>query len=277
MVELWRQMLDLSIELNKFDDAGHCRGGRDIAPPRGVSQRAIRSAPQTRHAIEYRSDLARILEAIPIPHQEYLPSKSSWPTRQNQYDGRTYVRQPTQIDALPVVQDRRPQPIRTRRTAIHARKTNEWRYYAVASFFGAVVGITGYVLLFQGGAGKGEAVQALKYTSEITMPAERGRESNRAFFEPAPNEQFHEDAPPPQVVYATMAQREGSQGAFDRTKIYDRNSIALRQAQELKPEPSLARKGTQKEKAAKPGGSETPQGRKTLSKTRSSGSEVLRQ
>jgi hypothetical protein len=276
MVELWRQMLDLSIELNKFDDAGNYRGGADVAPPRGVSQREIRSAPRTRSVIEHRSDLARVLEAIPIPHQEYLPSRSSWPTRQSQHIGRTYVRQPTQIDALPV-QDWRPQPIRARRTAIHARKTNEWRYYAVASFFGAVVGITGYVLLFQGGGGKGEAVQALKSTSEIAKPAERGRESNRAFFEPAPNEQFHEDAPPPQVVYATMAQRQSSQGAFGRAEIYDRNSIVPRQAQELKPEPSLARKGNQKEKAAKPGGSETPQGPKTLSKTRSSGSEVLRQ
>ncbi len=276
MPELWRHMLDLSVELDKFEEAGNCRDRRDAALRRGVPQRQLLPGPRSRSVIEHQSHLARILEAIPVPHEDYLPSRSRWPARQNEYIGHGYARKVTQIDALPLARERRPRLIHARKT--NERKTNELRNYAVASLFGAIIGISSHALLFQGGAGKGEAVQALTSTGETAKTAGEGRSaSDSAFVEPAPTPLQHEDAPPPQSVSVTMAQRGSSQGAFGRAEASDPNFRAPHEVQELKPDPSVARQRDKKEQAAKLGSPEAPQRRKKLSKTRASGSGVLRQ
>jgi hypothetical protein len=270
MAEFWHHMPYPSIELDQFDEARIYRDGRDGAPRRGGAQRQIRAASQTRSANEDRSNLASILEVISISPQEYLPTPSRALARQDPYVGRTYGRRVTQINAAPLAGEWALKPIRVRRT-------NEWRSYAVCSIFGAVMGISGYVFLVEGGTGKGDAVQALTSTAAIAKPVEqRGRVSDSAFFETAPQQPRHEETPSPLAAYAIVAPRESPQGAFAPAQTYSPSFFAPREVQEPKPDPSLAPEKAEKARAAKLGSSEAAQRRKKPSQTASSGSEVLR-
>jgi hypothetical protein len=236
MAELWRHMLELSIELEKLDEAGNYRGERHAAPRRGMPQRQHQAGPQARPVIEHRNHLDRILDVIPGPPQEYRPSRpnlparqeivprprpnypphiSRLPARQEEYIGRGYTRQVTEIDVLPPARDWRPRPIQA--LPAPERKTGEWRNYMMASCIGAVLGIGGYTYLSQGGGDKVQAAKAVARPIAVANAAQPSVAADDAFHERLSNQLFRADAPGPAqgagMSYANQMDRGNLPGA----------------------------------------------------------------
>jgi len=247
MPDQWRHMLELSIELEKLDDAGNYREGREPTRQRGRPQKQHRPSPPSPF-IESRNHLARILDVIPGPPQEYQPKPSKLPVRQDtvpglrqgyrpnnsrlparqallpaphhynpntsrlparqdEYIGRGYARQVTQVEVLPPPRGWRPPPI-------PERKTNEWRNYVLASCFGAVIGISGYTYLSQSGLRKGEAAKAPLPGIAVANATQRPRVApDDAFRERVSNQLSRADVPSAGAGYSNQPYRGDVPGA----------------------------------------------------------------
>jgi hypothetical protein len=231
MPELWRHMHELSVELEKLDDAGNYREGRAPARQHGNPQRPYQPGPQRGPAIEPRNNLSRILdvipgqpqeyrnhhpnlparrEVIPSPGLEYPPNISRLPARQDHYIGRASARHVTQIDVLPPLpRDWRTRPVQ----AIPERRTGEWRNYMLASCFGAVLGIGGYTYLSHSGIGR---VQAAKAPAPLAVAAAKAAQPQQgvgpddAFHERLSTQLFHADAAGTGTGYASQPYRGDS-------------------------------------------------------------------
>jgi hypothetical protein len=234
MPELWRHMVELSVELEKLDDAGNYRREPDAARRRGTPQRQLQAGPQTRPVIEHQNHLSRILDVIPGPPQDYPPGRPNLPARQdaasrpppnyhpnlsrlpayhNERAGQGYARRVTQIDVVPVGQEWRPRTIR----AIQAppeRKSNEWRNYMLASCFGAVMGISGYTFLSQAGLPQGPAGRAPAPPAAVAIAAQQPRVApDDAFRERVSNQLFRTDAPGAGLSYGNPLYRGDTPGS----------------------------------------------------------------
>jgi hypothetical protein len=233
MPDLWRHMLELSIELEKLDEAGNYRDGRDPVRQRGKPQRLYQAGPQTRPVIERQNHLARILDVIPEPPQEYQPYRSNLPARrevisrshteyppnisrlparQDEYFSRPHTEYPPNISRLPAHQNEYFHrgytrhvtqidvvPMDWRQRPSRAPKTNEWRSYMIASCLGAVIGIGGYTYLSHSGSKKGEAARAPALAA-VASAVQRPRVApDDAFRERVSNQLVRADVPSPEA------------------------------------------------------------------------------
>ncbi len=281
MTELWRHMLDLSIELDRFDENGNYRQGLGPALRRGEMQRLSPTGAQARSAAEHREHLERELEAV---------SSQSQNRRTNcQTSGRT-----------------------------NKRKRNEWLNLAAVAFSGAIMSLANFGFLHQGEAGKGRMSEVLAPASlpeggkpgpsealvaatgkgdgnlatgealleqasnrlkpgvaaAVQAPDTMAQLSEDALLERASNLLNLGDVPGARAVYETMAQGGSSRGAFGLAETYDPNFFAQHPIRGLKPDPSLARLWYKR--AAKLGSPEASKRQKALTEARSSASQVLR-
>jgi hypothetical protein len=198
-----------------------------------MPQRQPPSGPQNRPAIEHLNHLSRILDVIPGPPPQYQPTQyqpsrpnlparreviarprpdyhpniSRLPARQDEYVGRGYARQVTQVEVLPPPRDWRPRPI-------PEPKTGEWRNYMLASCFGAVLGISGYTYLSQGGLPRLQMAKAPAPPTAVAIAAQQPRVApDDAFRERVSNQLFRADTTSAGAGYASPVYRSDVSGA----------------------------------------------------------------
>jgi hypothetical protein len=308
MTELWRHMLDLSVELAKLDEAGNYRGPRQ-------AQKLPHSARQSRSLVQDREQLGRELELLPAAPEFLQPEPEAIPVSSREY--RHYpprlppqhvrpIRQhyPAPIHHIDAVPPWNSQP--RRNLGSEARK---WNDTALASFVGALFGIVGYVFIF-GAQDKIGGVMAPSPVPDIVKSGDsRSSVSDHVSFAPSPKPADPENvsqsqaivqpvaAPPTDYellqrasikltggdlagarsIYETLAQRGSGLGAFGLAETYDPNVPRHRRMPGFKPDPKLARYWY--ERAASLGEAEASKRLQQLKppKTQSSSaSEVLR-
>jgi TPR repeat protein len=176
MTEYWPQFRDVPPKLDKAGENGRFRHGYADAPYREPAPRPPQSGPQNRSIVEYRDNLGRELEAIALPPGERRPYpqpqrpypqpqrpypqaqrpdlRQQRPDQENEHLGWLYRLEVLRFDGAPPARQLPPK-------LVHARRSHEWRYYALASLFGAVTGITGYAFLFHGEADTALTLEAL--------------------------------------------------------------------------------------------------------------------
>jgi hypothetical protein len=155
MSELWRQLIDLSAQIDEMRECGHQRQRRSVAPRRGPPPTQVPARLPTGTVVRRQGHLQHLLEMIPMPHQEpeaqvqrLVPSS---PPRPHERAVSIYVPEVTRVERTPLALDRR-------RRVVEVPDKQSWRGIAVAFFAGAVVSVVGFVLISQ--SGKDEEMSA---------------------------------------------------------------------------------------------------------------------
>jgi hypothetical protein len=157
MTELWRHLLDLSIELDKIDEKGNYRQGRGAAPRRDQPQ-----TTQPRSFLELREFLEGPPAALPAQPQKRWPEQPKTKVWEHERPGRAYG---TELTVLPsrrngtelIVRPLRPH-LPTRQS--QASENSNWLHRPAVFFSLAIMSFAGYAIFHQSNAGKGGSAEA---------------------------------------------------------------------------------------------------------------------
>ncbi len=273
MTELWRHMLDLSIELDRLDENGNYRQGLEPVLRRGDMQRRSQCGPQARSAAEYREHLERELEAVSSQSQK---SRTNKPKR-NEWLNLAVVCFSGAIMSLANIgflaqgeagKGRMAEALAPA-SLPDTGKLRPSEALAAATDKG------------DGNLVRGEALSEQvsnrlnpEAAAAVQTPDTMAQLSEDALLERASNQLNLGDVAGARAIYETMAQGGSSRGAFGLAETYDPNFFARHPIRGLKPDQSLARLWY--ERAAKLGSSEASKRQKALTEARSSASQVLR-